>query len=65
MVEDGTFSRKIDGVKNFSEILNLVGHLNCITGPRVTAILLNGGFFLLVELHWEGFEQICSNIIFF
>ena len=24
------------------EILNLEGHLNCITGSRVTAILLNG-----------------------
>ena len=26
----------------FLEILNLVGHLNRITGSRVTAILLNG-----------------------
>ena len=24
------------------EILNLEGHLNCITGSRVTVILLNG-----------------------
>ena len=26
----------------FLEILNLEGHLNCITGSRVTAIFLNG-----------------------
>ena len=26
----------------FLEILNLEGHLNCITGSRITAILLNG-----------------------
>ena len=40
MVKDGAFSHKIDWY-NFWEILNLKGHLNCITGPRVTAILLN------------------------
>ena len=28
--------------KFFKEILNLKGHLNCITGSEVTAILLNG-----------------------
>ena len=37
MFEDGAFSHKID-----YEILNLEGHPNCITGSRVTAILLNG-----------------------
>ena len=26
----------------FSEILNLEGHLNCITGSVVTAVLFNG-----------------------
>ena len=26
----------------FKEILNLEGHQNCITGSKVTAILLNG-----------------------
>ena len=41
MVEDGDFRHKIDFVTFFSEILNLEGHLNCITGSRVTAILLN------------------------
>ena len=36
------------------EILNLEGHLNHITGSRVTAILLSGWTCLLVKLHREG-----------
>ena len=32
MVENGAFSHKIDFVTIFEEILNLKGHLNCITG---------------------------------
>ena len=39
MVEDGAFSHKI---AIFWEILNLEGHQYCITGSRVTTILLNG-----------------------
>ena len=35
-------THKIDYVNKFEEILNLEGHQNCITGSRVTAILLNG-----------------------
>ena len=42
MVGDGAFSYKIDYVTIFKKILNLEGHLNRITGSRVTAILLNG-----------------------
>ena len=42
MVEDGAFSHKIDYIAIFLEIFNLEGHLNNITGSRVTAILLNG-----------------------
>ena len=42
MVGDGAFSHKIDYVTIFVEILNLKGHLHCITGLRVKAILLNG-----------------------
>ena len=38
MVEDGALSH----VTIFKDILNLEGHPNCITGSRVTAILLNG-----------------------
>ena len=42
VVGDGTFSHKIDCFRKIKEILNLRGHQNCITGSRVTAILLNG-----------------------
>ena len=42
MVEDSAFSHKIDCVNLNWEILNLEGHLICITGSRVTVILLNG-----------------------
>ena len=50
MVEDGAFSHKIDYVTILKEILNLEVHPNCITSSRVTAVLLNGGFCLLVQL---------------
>jgi hypothetical protein len=52
-VADGAFSHKIDYV-TIKEILNPEGHPICITGSKVTAILLNGGFCPLVELHREG-----------
>ena len=42
MVEDGAFSHKIDYITIFQKNLNLEGHPNCITGSKVTAILLNG-----------------------
>ena len=42
MVEDGAFSHKRYYVTIFKEILNLEGNPNCITGSKVTAILLNG-----------------------
>ena len=38
MVRDGALSHKID----YDIILNVEGHLNCITGSKVMAILLNG-----------------------
>ena len=38
-------------IKNF---LIHEGHQNRIIGSKVTAILLKGGFCLLVELHWGG-----------
>ena len=37
MVEDGAFSHKIDYVTIFLEFLILEGHLNYITGSKVTA----------------------------
>ena len=42
MVEDGTFSYKIDYFTIVMEILNSKG----ITGLKVTAILLNGWIFI-------------------
>ena len=54
MVKYGSFSHKIDYVPIFEENLNLKGHLNRFIGSKVTAILVNGGFYLGVELHWEG-----------
>ena len=42
MVGDGAFSKKIDYVAIFTEILKLEGHLNPITCLRDTALLLNG-----------------------
>ena len=53
-VADGAFSNKIDYVTFFWEIINPEGHLNRITDSKVPAILLNGGFCPLVELHREG-----------
>ena len=40
MVEDGAFSHKMDYFTIFTEIINLKGHPNSITGSKVTAILL-------------------------
>ena len=36
------FSHKTYNVTILKEILNLEGHPNCLTGSKVTAILLNG-----------------------
>ena len=43
VVKDGAFSRKIDYVLIFRELLNLEVHLNRCIGSKVTAILVNGG----------------------
>ena len=50
MVKDGDFTHKIDYVTIFKKILNLK-HQNCLTGSKVTAILLNGWI-----LHIGGFS---------
>ena len=50
MVEDGAFSHKIYYVIFFKEIQNLEGNLNCITGSRDTAVLLNEWILPLVEV---------------
>ena len=61
MVKKGAFSLKIDSFSIFEENLNLKGHLNRSIGSKVTAILVNGGFYLGVELHREGsVPAVCS-----
>ena len=53
MVEDGAFSHKIDYFSFVKEILNLGGHPDCITGSKVTEILLNGWILPVGGVHWE------------
>ena len=66
MVGDVAFSHKIDYVKIFKEILNLEGHPNCITGSKVTVILLNGwilpigGALAIKGLRLQPAQQACS-----
>ena len=52
MAKDGAFSHKIDYLSVFKN--NIEGHLNRFIGSKVTAILLNGGSYLVVEVHREG-----------
>ena len=54
MVKDGAFSHGKDYVSIYLEILNLKEHLNRFICFKVTAILVNRGFYLVVELHGEG-----------
>ena len=64
MVEDGAFSHRIY-VIIFREILNLEGQTNCITGSKVTEILLNGwilpigGASAVKGLHLRPAQQAC------
>ena len=51
----------------FSPIINLEGllNLNWFIGSKVTAILVNGGIFLLVEWHREGSAPVaCAAGLF-
>ena len=63
---EGAFSHKIDYVTIFEEILNLEGHQNCITGSKVTAILLNwwillfGGASAVDGLQSSGLPRLVS-----
>ena len=57
MVEDGAFSKKIDYVTIFLEILNLEGHQNRFTGSRVTAILLN---WLVFPVGGVALGRVCA-----
>ena len=48
----------------FMKILNIEGHLSRLIGSKVMAILVNGGFYLLVELHREGLAPAaCAAIV--
>ena len=65
-VQNGASSHKTNYINIFSDILNLEGHQNRWIGSKVTAILRNGGFCLLVELHREGsVPAACAAGLFF
>ena len=67
MVDNGDFSHKIDYTTISWEIQNLEGHQNCITGSKVTAILLNvcilpiGGASALRGLRLQPAQQACFS----
>ena len=67
MVRDCTSSCKIDYVIVIKIFLNPKGHQNPISGSKVTVILLNGGYCLLMEFIGKGLrlqpaQQACLNI---
>ena len=65
MVEDEASSHTIDYVTLFKDILNLKGHPNGITGPKVTVIMLNrwilpiGGASAMKGLRLQHAQQAC------
>ena len=69
MVEDGALSHKIDYVTILTEILNLEGQPNRITGSKVTTILLSGwilpigGASAVKGLRLQPAQQACSYCI--
>ena len=69
MGKDGAFSRKIDNVTIFKEVLNRKVHPNCITGSKVTVILLNrwilpiGGASAVKGLRLQPAQQACFACI--
>ena len=50
---------KLDCITICQEILNLKGHQNCITGSRVTAILLNGWIFPIEQSDEASRWRVC------
>ena len=58
MVDYDASSHKIGYVTSFQKILNLEGHLNRITGSKVTAILLNG---LILPVGGVASGRVCSQ----
>ena len=59
MVGNSAFSHKRDYITFFLEILNRKGHKNCITGTRVTAILLNRGVFPIGQSDEATLWRVC------
>ena len=62
-VADGAFSH--DYVTIFEEIPNLKGHPNCITGSKVTAISLIGGFCPLAHYVTVSTNFVCLLVSFY
>ena len=58
MIEDGAFSHKIEICYIFLENINLEKHQNCITGSKVTAILLNGG---ILTISGVALGMVCAQ----
>ena len=59
MVTNGAFSHKIDYITSFYENISLKGQQNRITGPRVTAILLNGWIFPIGQSDEASWWRVC------
>ena len=60
MVRDSSSSFKIDYVMVIKDFLNPEGRHNPISGSKIAAILLKGGFCLLVELQrGRVAQQVC------
>ena len=59
MVENGALSHKIDYITIFEDILNLEGNLNCTTGSRVAAILLNAWIFPIGQSGGASRLRLC------
>ena len=53
----GAFSHKINYVTIFKEILNPEGHINCNTGSKVMAVLLNGW---ALPINGASLGQVCA-----
>ena len=60
LVEDGAFCHEIEYVTIFLEILNPEGHQHCITGSKVTAILLN---WWILRVGGVASGRVCAHCV--
>ena len=66
---NGAFLLKLEYIKIFLEILYLEGHPNCITGSKVTAVLLNrwilpiGGSSAVEGLQSTGIPRLVIKVL--